>query len=704
MSEVELQNIITNIINIENGKASFKSISKKIDMDRYKLESILEKLKLDGKILQLGNKYMPFPSDLMMGEVVASLTGNKYIISNSEKIPLSSDFFDNVNIGDIVTFRLADKGTASLVSIVTRDRKNKTCEVILDENNKLKLRPFNSKSLITLDKESMKDLYVGDIVLVETIPETDFEGVKYNFIKKLGRTTDPGIADTAIAANFGFDNEYDSEYMKEVYSLPTDVKKEEIIGRADYRGQRSFTIDGSYTKDMDDGVYGEMLPNGNIRVYVHIADVSHYIKMGSKIFERACEKTSSLYMNNTVFHMLHYIISTGICSLNPDKDRLTKTVTMEIDPKGNIVNYNIEKSVIRSRKKMVYEEVDKIINDDNPSPDYVPFKKDLLVLYDAAMRLENKFTTVNGKTDFASNEQAKTYNFDGSIDTTEDIDDSISRKIIENLMIAANTTVATYLLNLGLPAVFRNHRSPKKEKLNDLIYHLNKQGYHIRKITDNPTPKVIQKILNYLSKFSEYPILSQLFVMEMERAEYDTVNEGHFALGLDAYCHFTSPIRRIADLLVHMVLDIILAEPEKFNNEYLTMLEAKFKQIAKRATRMERYAECAELQDERRLMLQKLEKNKDVPYEATIIEVGKQFKIRVEGVDTYIDSHDLDYTFTFDRKRKIYYDKPTNTIIKLGTKIEVKINKVSSTDDRFSVKVLGLGKSEGFKKKVLIKG
>lgn len=692
---------IIDLIKEQNGKMTFRKLTKKIDIDTDELKKILKELKLDGKILQLEDKYMLFPNDLNMGIVSVSSFGNKYIFHNGEKVLLSSNFFDTCLLHDTVSFKINKRGEAEIVSIIDRQLGKMTSEVI-DDNGK-KVIKANNGDMVNLDKEITDSLFVGDIILVEAIPSDTVGYNNYTFIRKLGRRDDPGIDDMAIALNYGFDNEYSDEYMEEVYALPTEVSDSDLVDREDYRNQASFTIDGAYTKDMDDGVYGEMLDNGNIRIYVHIADVSHYIKMDSKIFERACEKTTSLYLNNTVFHMLHYIISNGICSLNPNVDRLTKTVVMEIDKNGNIVNYDIQKSVINSKKKMVYDDVDEIIMNNNVPEGYKEFEKSLYILYDAALRLEKRYVLKNGKINFANNELDIKYNSDGTIKSIDFMQESVARKIIENLMIAANETVANWFYAMEIPTVYRIHEYPNLAKVNNVIMELNHSGYNIKPIKDISDSKSMQKILNVLANYQEYPIISGMLVMTMQRARYSTENLGHYALGLDAYLHFTSPIRRLADLLVHTMIDLVLVNYEKLNLETLNKYEELLEDLASKASQMERQADAAEKIAERRLILKTLEKNIDDIYEATIIEVGKKIKIRVEGVDTYINSHELDNVFTFDNKRKIYYDKDTGVHIKLGTKILVKLRNVSAVNDSYNVTILGISEHNDIKKKTLKK-
>ncbi len=676
----------------KNNKMTYKALLSKFNIGHRELEQILLTLKLEGKILQLHNHYKIFPNGLYLGNVLASSSNRKYIMCNNQKISLASNFLNGLMLNDVVTFTLNDNNEAEIYTIVDRQIGKMTCEV-RQVNGKKTIIPYHDNINVKLPNHILDKLYDGDIIVVNIDPFTD-----ETYLETIGRKDDPLIDDLIIALNYGFDDTYDEEYMAEVAALPTFVSEKECQNRIDYRNQPCFTIDGKYTKDMDDGVYGEICDNDIVRIYVHIADVSHYIKENSRIFERACQKTTSLYLNNSVFHMLHHIISYGICSLNENCDRLTKTIVMDIDSKGNIVNFDIQKSVINSKKKMTYEDVDEIIMHNNMVSGYEPFEKTLYILYKAALRLEQRYVDENGKNDFANNELSIDYNDDGTIQKVNNHSDSISRKIIEYLMIAANETVANWFLNIDMPTVYRVHEIPSASKINRVIAILNKEGYKIKPVKDIDNPKVLQKVLHVISAYEEYPIISSMLVMAMPRAKYSVENVGHYALALLAYLHFTSPIRRLADLLVHQIIDLIYEEPDKITPEYLNELEKQLKYLCNRASQMERQADMAERVAERRQLLKSLKINEE--YTASIIDIGKKITIRLAGIDTFVDSQKLNSVLSYDSKRKRYYDRYSGNHLKIGSKLLAKITSIDRSNGSFNVKVLGMVNEYTKKKKM----
>ena len=690
---------ILETINLMSGKVTFKNLAKKFDIDTDELKKILLGLKLDGKILQLGNKYMKFPKELMIGMVVVSTSGRKYLYHGKEKVYIASNFLSEVILHDVVSFKLNENNEAEIVSIVSRTLGKMTCEV-MEIDGKKKIVPYHNEIQITLPNEVTDKLFVGDIISVEIMPNELFEYCDAKFIKKIGSVEDPCHEDIVIALNYEFDNDYSQEFLDEISKYPTEVSPEELLNRTDFRHQNAVTIDGIDTKDMDDGVYAERLDNGIIRVYVHIADVSHYVKKDSQVFQRACEKTTSLYLNNSVFHMLHPVLSKGICSLNPNVDRLTKTVIMDIDRDGNIRDFDIVKSVINSKKKMNYDDIDEIFLNNNVPLGYENYISLLLTLNDATKRLENRYTQ-NGKITFANNENNITYNNDGSIKNITVINDSPGRKLIENLMIAANETLANWFYNMGIPTVYRVHELPDINKVNLLIDKLNQSGFNIKKINNVSNTKSIQIMLDKLRNCEEFGIISQLLVMSMQRAGYSTENYGHYALGLDAYLHFTSPIRRLADLLVHMMCDIVLDDYDKLTNDYLDDIYLKLSEHAKHASRMQRQADMAEIEAEQRLIIKKLEKYIGEEFEATVCETDERIRIKFYGMDTYIDKNCLGEGFQYDSKRKLYYDKYTGKYLSMGTKVLITLLDANSSNRKIKLYISGIV-NQNVKKKVLI--
>ena len=719
---------ILEAIKDQNGKLTFKNLSKRFKIDNYQLEEILLKLKTTGRILQRGNKYEIFPDNLYLGTINVSTVGNKYLFHNGGRLPIDAVSTNNVILNDLVAYQIVDANEgkiivdgknnnhtdihtlddnekelkysykkAKIVSIVDRPLGKMTCEVMLVDGIK-KIVPYHREINITLPKEITDKLIPGDVILVDVSPNEIDEYADAKFIKKLKYKDEPGDKDMITALNYGFDNDYSEEELNEIYHYPTEVTEEDIKNRYDFRSQKVFTIDGANTKDMDDAISAERIDNGNSRVYVHIADVSHYIKPDSALFKRAADKTTSVYINNTVIHMLHSFISNGICSLNPNVDRLTLSFIMDIDPKGNIVDFNIIESVINSKKKMTYEEVDKILTNECIPSGYEDYVQDIYLLYDISQRLKSNFDNL----DFGNFESKKTYNSDGSLKEIKDPIHSPSEELIEYLMLAAGKSAGEWLFYMDLIAVYRNHEAPNRDTLMKMIKMIVDSGFDLKSIKNVNNANDIKKLLKIFKKKKEYPVLAQIIVMAMQTAKYGIDNLGHFALLFLVYLQVTSPIRRFTDLLNHMRIKNVLSGIP-LDKQYAFLDDRKtMSEYCNRASLMERQADKAAADGERRIIIEAMEEMIGQELEATVVMIDKLIKIKVMGIDTYIDQRSLGDNFVFDSTRKLFYDKTTNAYLGLGTKINICLTAANSANRDFKVMVTGIIESN-VKKKILKK-
>lgn len=336
-------------------------------------------------------------------------------------------------------------------------------------------------------------------------------------------------------------------------NTPTDVLEQDIKGRLDLSEELIFTIDGDDSKDFDDAVSLEMNEKGNFILGVHIADVSHYVKEKSPIDAAAFSRGTSVYLIDTVIPMLPFELSNGICSLNPNVTRLTLSVFMEITPKGKITDYQIYESFIKSKYRMTYNNVTKILEGDkdlcNQYKELVPVLKDMLRL----SKILNKKRLMRGAVEFVTSEAKITINRSGKPISVERYPLTVSNSIIEEFMLAANETIARHMTEKNLPAVFRIHEDPSPEKIDRLLTVLPILGIN-SPLSSGKTPKDFQKILDEAKGKENENIISYILLRSMSKAKYSEHNLGHFGLAADYYCHFTSPIRRYPDLITHRIL------------------------------------------------------------------------------------------------------------------------------------------------------
>ena len=352
-----------------------------------------------------------------------------------------------------------------------------------------------------------------------------------------------------------------------------------------------FTIDGSHTKDIDDAISIEKLENGNYLLGVHIADVSYYVRPNTKLYEEAMNRGTSVYLADRVIPMLPHKLSNGICSLNEGEIRLTESCLMEIDKKGKVVSSEIFESFIKSRKKMTYECVNQILEQNIIPKGYEEFV-DTLKLMEELSSILRKEKIERGYIDFNIDEPTVVVDESGKAVDVIVQKRGVGEKLIEDFMIVANEAVASTIYFMDLPFIYRVHGEPSEEKIKQFLTFVSTLGYTVKGNLNNLTPKEMQKILDILNDKKEFSVLSNLMLRSMQKAIYDTNNIGHFGLASKCYTHFTSPIRRFPDTTVHRLIRMYLFE-HKMDVETIASLEKELKEIAEHSSETERASiEC----------------------------------------------------------------------------------------------------------------
>ena len=477
--------------------------------------------------------------------------------------------------------------------IVDRMQSTILCE-ITNTNVVKRLKPLseNEDIKIKVDKEDLNKYIDGDRLLVKLELEKDNQAYIGRISKKICHKDDPNSDLITIAAAHGFEYDFPSEVKEEAKKMPRDISQEDISNRVDLRDKIIFTIDGEDTKDIDDAISLEILPNGNYKLGVHIADVSHYVKPGSAIFKEALKRGTSLYMLSSVIPMLPRELSNGICSLNPNEDRLAKTCEMEIDKNGNIIKSKIFDSVIRSNKKMSYTAVNEILENGNIPEGYEEYSDILKEMHYLSQQMDNK-KLIRGAVEFDRPEMKIKTDIKGRLYDIQILRQKSAETLIENFMLAANESVATIVSKKGLPFMYRVHNYPNIDKLNEITEIISDNNSEISKPSAPFTSsKVVQTYLKTLSKLKEYPAYSTMILKAMSKAEYSSTNIGHYGLALSKYTHFTSPIRRFPDLIVHHLLN--LYQKENIDNLDLKDLQATIESMALHSSEREQAAQKAE--------------------------------------------------------------------------------------------------------------
>lgn len=625
------------------------------------------------------NKYSIITNEHIIGKLESCSKDLKSVKYGRDKIKIKPEDTHTAIVNDLVVIEQKYAGYGEVVGILNRKNKKLVCEVVV-RNNKLKLVPFNGNKEIHLicEKDILKNLIEGDRVSITLEEKIDNDNViVVSNIEKLGHTNDEMNDEIAIAISKDFEIEFSEESLKEVELIPETVIEEDIKNRLDLRDETIFTIDSVTTKDMDDAVSIRKLYNGNYLVSGHIADVSYYIKPGSHLFKEALRRGTSVYLSNKVFPMIPSKLSNGICSLNEDVDRLTKSVIIEVDKKGKVVNYKIVDSVIHSKKKMTYEELDDLFEGKDVDESYYPFYNDINLLRE----LSNILTL--------SKHKRGHLNFESSDIKIEKDDDNKpinfnhrkgteSTKIIENIMILINEVVATHFYWQELPFIYRVHNNPDELRLEDTIELINNLGYKnvITKIKNAYGQKAIQNILEDYKDKPEYSIISNLLLRNMSKAKYSTENIGHYALASDNYCHFTSPIRRFPDLMIHTLINSFNGN---YNTKKIEVLYKELNSICEHSSYKERQADKAEADYIKLKMAEYMREHINEEFEGYILDIDKEnvyIKLdnNIKGVLDFSSS--INSAFVLDSYNKQLNSRFSKEKINLGTRVLVKASRV----------------------------
>mgnify|MGYP004507872717 CR=1 FL=1 len=571
-----------------NGVKKYLGVSKKHMNEE--LKSILKTFELEGLLYEdKDGLYKKMPSNFLVTTIDETKKGTKYYETNNIRCILQKNKLNGALCYDKV---IIDTNTNEVVKVLVRNMPNVVCEVRMTPEGFKYLYPVNTNNnlKITIGTQNMKKLIPGSRVLIEATNEIYDNMYVGKYIKTIGFINEPDIDYKTIVYNYGFNLEFPKEVLEELKKLHDEVTYEDKIGRVDLTDERVFTIDGKDCKDMDDAISIKRKEDGGYILKVHIAHVSHYVKFGSAIFEEAARRGNSVYFPDSVVAMLPERLSNDLCSLNPNVERLTRTVEIELDKNAKVTSYKTYRSVIKSKLKMNYDDVFDIITGKEAKSEYKPFVNDLMILKELSEKL-TKIKIERGYTSFDSEELKFVMDELGNTKEILVEKDNIAHEIIENCMLLPNELV-THLYP-GFPFGFRNHEIPSAYKMYDLIETLKELGYPIKNLKNMKPNFLIQRLLNDFKGKEEYVIISRIILTSLKLAYYGTENKGHFGLALqNGYTHYTSPIRRINDLIIHNLLDMY--EDGTLTKEKLIEIDNMLEKLLEHASRMERQAEKAE--------------------------------------------------------------------------------------------------------------
>lgn len=677
----ELTSLIKDFFNNDKKFHTKEELHKKLHIKGEKQTNIfndaLKKLVEDGSLFFDYKKgYRTFSNDLGLafGKIEINKSGTGFVHTNDNHTIIieNRDFNGALNGDSVIVTSInsnrKDYYSGEIYKIVKRNTGKIICEVIgngytatlIPHNNFINLN-------LSLSKNQMKDLYDGELILLKVGTECFENEYTAEIVESLGHINSPDIDINLLAAEYNIPIKFSEQADLEAQQIDTEVQPDDLINRIDLRNEKIITIDCDDTKDRDDSVYVEKLPNGNYKLKTSISDVSHYIKRGSTLFEEIKDRSTSHYPNKFCIPMIPFKISNGICSLNENTDRLTKTVEVEINNEGKIVDINVYKSVINSKKAMKYSEVNKVLAGEMVKG-YEDFINDLKLMKELS-DLYDKIRKNRNCIDFDIPDIKINYNEKGEPQSFDNSGQGDAEKIIENLMIITNTAVATYYS--WLPFIYRIHEFPDEKTVKDILKLLRISGFDIPKIK-NINEKALVTILDKVKNYDSNDIIKTNLLMSMKRARYDINNFGHFALQLEKYCHFTSPIRRIADFMIHTLIDEI--EKIDYSNDGITKLENEFKYVCKKASETEKIAQEFENEAKIIAMAEYMKKHIGEEFSAHIMKICKNGmliktnnniigKIKLENM--------LDDNYFFDNDTQSIIGKSNKKRYKLGDKIYV---------------------------------
>ncbi|WDZ57732.1 ribonuclease R [Paenibacillus polymyxa] len=660
---------------------------------------LLNALEEDGKILLTRtNRYgVPERMDLQRGRLQAHAKGFAFLIPEDREHPdvyIHANDLKSAMNGDTVLVRVTSKGPAGgrlegeVVRIVKRAvlqvvgvfQSHEAYGFVLPDDKRINRDIF-------IPKDSFNGAVNGQKVVVRIVSYPEGRAAaEGEVLEVLGHKDDPGVDILSVIRKHQLPEAFPDEVMAEADQAPDAITEEEIIrqGRRDLRDKVIVTIDGEDAKDLDDAVNVERLPNGNYRLGVHIADVGYYVRENSKLDQEAYNRGCSVYLVDRVIPMLPHRLSNGICSLNPQVDRLTLSCEMEFNEHMKVVKHDIFTSVIKTKERMTYTNVRKILEEEDA--ELMERYKDLVDIFrtmkDLALKLRaNRMR--RGAVDFDFDEAKVIVDDEGKAVDIVKRDRTIAEQIIEEFMLAANETVAEHFHWLKVPFLYRIHEDPDPEKLQNFMAFAANFGHQIKGRGNSIHPRALQTLLEDIQGTKEQTVLSTMMLRSMKQAKYDAESTGHFGLAAEYYSHFTSPIRRYPDLVIHRVIREVLENGGALTDERQEYLTARMPDIAQQSSERERVAVDAERDTEQmkkaEYMLDKVgEEFEGIISSVTSFGMFIELDNTVEGL-TRLSALTDDY-YHFDEQHMALIGERTSKVFRIGDEVKVRVARVNMED------------------------
>ncbi|MEE0139078.1 ribonuclease R [Fusobacterium ulcerans] len=646
---------------------------------------ILDKWIEDGDLMRNNRGKYNIPENLGFVKGTFSIIKDRFAFVDTadEGIFIPKPHFNSALDGDTVLVKITaglngdKKKEGEVVKVISRERD--TIVGILQRNENFGfVTPTHSFGKdIYIPYRMMKDAKNQQLVVVKiTSWGTNEKKPEGEIIEVIGDPYNTNNMIEALIVREGMSETFSKPVLIEARNIPVTVSKEEIAKRKDLRDLPIITIDGDDAKDLDDAVYVKKLSNGNYKLIVSIADVSHYIPEGSMLDQEAFKRGNSVYLVDRVLPMFPKEISNGICSLNPDEDKLTFTCEMEIDQNGKVVDSETYKSVIKSVRRMTYTNVNRMIAGEEEALKEYSDIKDMVMEMLELSKIIRQVKYNRGSIDFDLPEIKLILDEDGKVKYIKNRERGESERIIEDFMIAANETVAEKLFWMEIPSVYRTHEKPDPERIKNLNETLSKFKYRIHSL-DEIHPKKFQKIIEDSKERGINLLVHKLILMALKQARYTVDNLGHFGLASGYYTHFTSPIRRYADLTVHRILNSVLhGYPSK---KIIARNAEELPQICTHISKTERSAMKIEDESIKIKLVEYMIDKVGEEYDATIVGFSNKrvFFETEEHVECFWDVVAAKHYYEFDDREYVMKDMDGGKVYSIGDKYKVILVRAS---------------------------
>ena len=665
------------------------------------IDSVLNEMVKEGYLIQTrkGKFMLASDNNLIRGRIQVTEKGFGFLIPDDESLKdifIPARYLATAMNGDTVHVTVTKQGgngskSEGMVEAVLKRRKEKIIGVFEMQDNFAFVVPDDKKVRqdIFVPKRAFNGAKNDDVVEVRITrwPENGrkAEG-EVSYI--LGSKDDVGVDILSIIMSHDLPLEFPSKVINEATAIEESITENEIKGRKDLRNELIVTIDGADAKDFDDAISLRKTDNSYL-LGVHIADVTHYVKEGSKLDKEALKRGTSVYLVDRVIPMLPEELSNGICSLNPEVDRLTLSVDVEIGFDGKILGHEIYEAVIRSSYRLIYDDVSSFLEDGTENAALEPIRDFLEGMKDLSLILRKK-REERGSIDFDFAESQIILDEIGKPIDIAKRERRIANRMIEEFMILANEVISEHFYWLEMPFLYRTHEIPSLEKITDFSKFIYNFGYSLKGNLEEIHPKELQALVEKVKGKKEEHIISKLMLRSLRQAKYTDYQEGHFGLASTYYSHFTSPIRRYPDLQIHRIIKEFLKG--QFDDKRKLHYENILGPVAQSSSETERNAEEAEREVDDLKMAEYMLDHIDEEYEGIISSVtGFGFFVElentVEGLVRVVDLKDDMYEFFQDELA--LRGARTNNVFRIGDKIMVRVKGVSLAKREIDFEYIG---------------